>query len=96
MPNGQFNPVASDENIVWRNALDQGKYLIVVTQVPGTTKGDGWLHIWEGANLALIHRVPVHISTGALFGVDAGDEEDWMVESIKAADNPGYRRKVLT
>lgn len=90
---GQLNPVPNDPTIKWRTIANDGPdtYYIVVEEVRGTTKDDGWLYVFSGKDDSIIHRKAVIVKPSILFGVDQNIIKDWEAEAIKAIMNPGYR-----
>lgn len=89
---GQFNPNPAEKDIVWRTVVEHGQYLVAVEAVHGSTKGDGWLNIWDGKDHGIIHRVRTHVSTSALLGVSQDSVRMWEEEVLKAVQYPAHRR----
>jgi hypothetical protein len=90
---GQLNPVPSDPTIVWRSIATDGPetYYLVVEEVRGTTKDDGWLYIFRGSDDAIVHRKAVVVKPSVVFGMSPEAIKDWEAEAIKAIMNPQYR-----
>jgi len=65
--------------ILWESTLDNRFHVEV--------DSDCVLRIFDNSNCQLLHSESVVLSYGAVFGVDAGDIEDWQMKTIDIVDN---------
>ncbi|HKU24530.1 MAG TPA: hypothetical protein VJQ54_03605 [Candidatus Sulfotelmatobacter sp.] len=68
------------DNVVWTSTLD-GRYKVTVTR---TGDYHGELTISEGDQV--LHREPVGLSYGAIFGPDVSDVADWQQIAVEFVD----------
>ncbi len=84
-------PSPTDKDVVWHQAIDGGVYTAVVIYRDPDDARFGIFRVWETETQTLLHKTPVGITYGALFGPSDEDVTDWQYWALDAIDNPETR-----
>jgi hypothetical protein len=80
----------SNDGVVWRDAVDSGAWLCAVFEIENEPD-KGWLCMWNGSNLDLVHRELIPVSYGKVFGPDADDIRVWQDRILDLIAKPYMR-----